>query len=389
VRYQDALQEELGPELTGADVARSTLRDNVEIDRVLESARNFGPEARTKFERLLAQEGGDAAQPHLGYFKGVDEAIFQGYTKEQLEALAEGENISDIVPSMERHHVVSVKAALDNDPFDIRPLIDENNIRPITSSAHRQNSEFGHGGNTSNPTTGEATPVQELYGDVVEEKHEDLVLDEAFSYSSEVGLAAGLLGGSISALVQYQKLRRKPWKRKALGTISAFAAGGIERAGLSYVAIQTSEETTQLISHGMQESIEVGQEVGTDVTAELIGTAASIKAAVALRSGLNFAQDVYEGRPASAAGAEFGKDILVVSGEELAFVLLGVMGDAYIPVGEPHLEAVVNGTRILYRIGKAGHKIVEIVENRRSRRECRQKRLDTLRQQALDPIPSN
>jgi hypothetical protein len=383
-RYRDARQEELGPELTDSDLARSDLRENAGIDKVLEDARSVGPDARTEFERLLAQEGGDSARRQLGYYSG-ESATFQRYSEEQFEALAEGANISEIGPGLQRHHAYSVKANLQESPLDITPMMSPDNIRHMTREAHLKSSELGHGGNFQNSTTGEATSAQELYADVVGERYQDRVLENGSDYTGEIGLAAGLLGGSISAIVQYQRLRRKPWKRKTLGTVSAFASQGIETAGLSYAAIQTSEQTTQLISDGVQQSIEVGQEIGTDVTAELVGSAAGIEAAVAIRSGINFAQDIYGGRSVSASGAEFGKDILVVGGEELAFVLLGVAGDAFVPIPEPHVSALVNGIRVTYRLLKVGH---GIREDYLSRRECKQKRLHVLRRKAVDTIPN-
>lgn len=380
-RYQEQLKEEFGPELSGADLARSTLRESSDIDTAIESARSVGPEAKLDFWRYFARKGGKAAQKQLRY---REDGSWQHLSDEQFDSLRNGESISHIVPSGERHHVQSVAASLDEDPADISDLTDPGNIRIMTKNGHRYDPVYGHGGDTRNQTTGDVNTVERDYQNVAEQRYQDEVLAESGERAEELGIAFGIVGGSISAIARYQKLRLKPWRKRSLAVTSVFAGRALEYGTISYVAARTRDETAQLIADGTFDAAEASAEAGTDLTTDLVASGVGIEAAVAVRSAVKIASTIRRGKRVRATVTRAGKNILVVGTEETFFILLGVAGDAALPIPEPHMNLAVNGLRISYRLGKV---VYNYRQNVLSRRECRKRRLSTLHTEAIEAIP--
>lgn len=376
-RYQEQIQEHFGPEISEEDLARKTLRENPETDTKIETARDVGPEAKLEYWQYFAREGGPVAQEELE-FVGSDEERHT-LSDEQFETLKQEDvTITDLGP-FERHHVRPVYSSLDEDPTSIAPLTDPGNIRIMTEEAHRkvhkEDLTYGEAGQQ-----GDLDTVQRDYEAILETKFEQMVEEAAEDRAGELGIAHGLVAGSVSAIVRYQKMRDKPQKRRALAATSALATQGLRYGAIGYAGFRTRDETSQLIADGTFDAAQTGVEVGADLTTDLIASGVGIEVAAAIRSAMQFGRSFRQGHSATAAAKRFGKDVAQVGRQEVAFVLGGIAADAATPIPEPQIYATVTATRVTYRLMKTGYNYRQNVV---SGRECRKKRLSTLREKAL------
>jgi hypothetical protein len=386
-RHQKLVEKEFGPDISEADLGRRALRESPDLDSALESARQVGPEAKLEYWQYFAQKGGAAAQKKLRYIG--DDGDLHSLSDEQFEVLKQGDaSITDLGP-LNRHHIRPVSTSLEETPTDVSLLTDPNNIVVMTADAHR---DLHNGGVTysdaiqrgqlgSGPST-----VRAEYRNVVEGNYEQRVEEAAEERAGVLGVALGLVAGSASAIIRYHQMRDKPQKRRALAAVSALAGRGLKLGSTGYVGLRAQDETRQLIADGASDAAQIGAEVGTDFSTDLIASGLGIEAAAAARSAIQLVQSVRQGRSVRTATERFGKSVAKVGAQEATFVLTGLATDVLTPIPEPNIQMAVTATRVTWRVVEKGYKYRE---NMLSRRECRDKRLSALRDEAQQDIKAS
>lgn len=364
LRYQDAVR-------SGADPAET-------LERALATGRRAGVRNAWDLRRYVAEHGG-VGRGALVY---TDEAgVERGFDDEQLEALRNGRTPLADGRAIEGHHVNSVAASVEEGAKAIASARDPENIQ-LASRAGHQHLHNGDFGNSTQGLPNQATSLRD--GEI----DSDLAARvDAPTAAAELPLAlgAGLVAGSIGAVVELWRLRKdpRPWAKKRVILASTFAMRGLAGAGLSVAALGVRDAVTasaagEALAELTATSLaELGLDVSADTVENLLGGAAGLEAVFIVRAGAGAARDVLAGRSTwSQARRDHGRAVLVATGENLAFLLLGVAVDCALP--DP--TGVVIAVRIAWSVGKAAYKTRENVV---SQAECLQARMQVARSDAI------
>ena len=339
--------------------------------------RNEGVKSRWEFERLFAREGGSDARDILDYRHYENGAsLARPYTDEQWDELLRGERVTHGGAPLQGHHIKSVAADLTDGQPDA--IDDPNNVRLMTSEAHLRDPDYGHGGDYHQSTSGDGEEVHDRFLRIVHRHRETKVFETVESHEVPTALAAGILAGSIAAIVRLHQLRRdpRPWNQKTALLATTFALRGLEAAAISFVAVVARDEVSEFVVDAAQDlATGLGGDLSGDVLTGLAGSASGIAAALAIRTALRAASEFSRGVSAHQVGTMVGEQLLIIGAEQMAFLALGILLDAVTPIPDPVIGPMVTGARILYGLGKFAH---SYSANTQSRVECTNRRLNAL-----------
>ncbi len=347
-----------------------------DFKRLTDNARYADVRERWEYESFFAQEGGEGARRTLGYFD--DTGNDKLYDDGQFQALREGKRVQVDGDTLHGHHINDVSSGLEGNPTSIEHLLDPNNILLMTPKAHR---EYGHGGDTRFPTSGEAEEITQRVPLITRENREAIVNEPTFNNEIPFALGTALIAGSISAIIEVRRLCNdpRPWNQKTAIVVCSFALKGVQGGLISYAALRSRDAVTadSEILDVMEFSadsvnqlpLSIAEGIDADSLQNLLGGAVGLEVVVAIQAGMVVARGLRRGESLGDASKGVAQFVLVATGENLAFLLLGVALDSAIP--DP--TGIVIALRVVYSLGKAG---VNHKKNKKSRIDCLNKRLE-------------
>lgn len=353
------------------------------LDNILQSAsnasgsprylHNVGISKRREAEQFMSSEGGDHARQHLGYIN--DDGVYVPYNDEQWSEVIDRGVASHDGTTLEGHHGKSMKYVLENNPEDLSPLSDPDNVMFATREGH-----LGlHGGSFQDDTSVYPFDVTTKRDAIIESRQEDVPFQGEFP-AAQAALIAGLLAGSISAIIKLAKLRDdpRPWKQKAVITTGAFMqTGGVTSVG-AYVAfrvrssvVEYSGESAAFVATELTEAL-VAVELSGEVLAEALGVGVGLQALIAIKVGFDAVREIYGGASTGVVLRKQGKVLLVSTGQLTMAVAGGIIIDAMLPIPDPVVGPAIVALRVAHSAGKFARNKLDA---RKSRILCQEARM--------------
>jgi len=390
-----------------------------ELDKFVRNLGRSDKRERWAFEKFFAEEGGESAEKVLGYWQYKNgNRSYVNYTDQQFNQLKDTGKVTLEGETLEIHRINNQSRIL-NEPELFNTIQHPNNGRIMTgqghknNNAHRDDPALGHGGNTRNPTSGEAVEVDSRKDKILEmesEKVENRVSaykenteDQISSFNLNTGIGVGIVVGSITSAIEIYKLKNdpRPWKKKALLVTTSSLIRGLEAGTLALIALKTRTVISSFgENEGFQSNIEYVNNMLTnalpgDISSSLdagnLATYAGFSASIAelriIRSGI-VAIVLWRKSDFRIASNQFGKELMVIIPEESVFFGTAFMIDMLYQAGEDALIPDPTGgfiiaARVGWSVGKKGY---QYNENKKTMKICKQKRMDGLYETAITSL---
>lgn len=372
-----------------------------ELDAMSRYFRYDDINTRWDFEQFFAMEGNEGARRVLGYHSYEEgKSVYQIYSEDEFQQLTDKGRVAGDGATLEGHHIMDVRShTFDTELLD--QLYHTDNIRLMTREAHLRDPNYGHGGNWSNTTTGEAREVIDRY-DEISKLNRDIVDENLAWFDLQMSAGIGVMVGTVSAAIELIKLRKdpRPWKKRVMLISAASLVRGFEAGTLALVALKIR---TAISSKGESEVIESVVEYANNVLTAAIpggfdtaldvgnlsmytGFSISIASLRIIRSGIT-AIAIWRQSSVKVAKRHFRSDTRVILTEESVFwggaLLLDVMIDAAGNTVVPDPTLLLITCRLFWSVLK---KYNQNKDEQMTLKICKKKKLDALYESCITAL---
>lgn len=375
------------------------LKESGEVKSFAKKLHDNDVDSRWDFEQFFATDGNEGAKRVLGfhdYENGV--SSYKLFTEEQFNQLQETGRVAVDEVTLQGHHIIDFSSnatVLDK----IETLFHVNNIRLMSSTAHHQDPDLGHGGSWQNPTEGKASEVVDKKESIVD-ANKDITDENIAKFDYQLGVGIGIFISTITAILEIRKLKNdpRPWKQKSFLVATSSLVRGFEAGTLALLALKTRTAISSLgESEIFHSNVDIANTFLTqafpgDLTATLdaqnIASVAGISTSIAelriIRSGI-VAIVQWRQSDFKTAFNQFGKDSSVIVVEESAFFGAALLFDMLYQAGEDAIIPDPTGgfiiaTRLAWSAGKKGY---QYRKNKKTMEICKQRRFDGLYETAI------
>lgn len=325
------------------------------LENILSRAREAGKLGRREIEIMMAQKGGSAAQHVLSYQSSG--RIRQFYTDEQYSLLKRGSwpshPLSDVQSEkIEIHHRIPVK-------HDRSNMIMASDPENTALSTHRSHLEDYHGGRWNRYLPNDNNEVMSNKDRLMHFKQQEI--EKAQNREEIISIAFGLLVGSLSAIIEFRKLKDEPWNvNKVARIMGTFAYGyigsGVAPMILNNVAEDMADDFVNILQNSLLEN---NTELAGDIS-EAISPALSI---MFIRGFVIITKSAFEIKSYGykyvirESGGKVGQLIL----EQTMLAIAQAILDDRTNIPDAKLQAIMKTIRIGIAVGKSAWGIYDIV----------------------------
>jgi hypothetical protein len=187
-------------------------------------------------------------------------------------------------------------------------------------------------------------------------------------------LSAGIVSGSITAIVKYQQLKQdpRPWQQKAAIVVGSALLSSASASISLLVAQQANIFVTNLTADFAVELAGfIGFDASSNVIGSLLGASASYAVFDVIRLGATTIREVQQGHSLAQIKYGLGNAAMGIIGEQFGFFLLGIMLDSFTPIPDPVVGTIVNVLRVGTSVVKTASDIEKNIESQRISTEKR------------------